>query len=177
MGLDNTMPERAESEEQTTSGEQRKSLVANTYSTSSDNNYKDITSWSMEEEEVRLGYELCAPQGGNASVQNALDNLYAGGHEEFYSRLQIALGHVFARSGVVPEFDQRDIESQGSVPVLDLLHIEGSDIVEYVSESDVELTADNIASILDQNPDVAEELFSVMQEADYGDAEAPEADD
>lgn len=173
MGLDDTIPETAEPEETPSDvDEQRKSLVANTYSTSSDSNYKDITGWGMSEEEIQLAHQLSAPRQGSAAVQDALDGLYPGGHEEFYSRLQVALGHVFGRSRQIREFQEQEVEPQGSVPVLELLAIDGEDISEYLSESDdVEVTAEQVAAILDSHPDVAAQVFERMQEVDSAEAD------
>lgn len=178
MGLDEAIPETEEEPETSGSEEQKKSLVANTYSTGEDDNYKNLDNWGMSESEIQLAYALCAPRGGSAAVQRALNGLFPGGYEEFYSRFQIALGHVFGRSQNIPEFEQEGIEPQGSVPVMNLLNIEGDDIVEYVTSEDVDLSANDLATVLDHNPEVAEELYEVMEEADFGDeAEAPEADD
>lgn len=172
MGLENTMQETEPSEE-STNGEQRKSLIANSYSTSHDNNYKDVTGWGMDEDEINLAYLLNAPNsGGSASVQRALDGLFAGGHEEFYSRLQIALAHVFGRTRNIPEFEAQGIEAEGSVPVMQLLNIEVSDIVEYITETDSEVSAEDITAVLDSNPEVAQDVYDILSEVEGIEAEA-----
>lgn len=174
MGLDNTMTEEESVEQPSKSGnEQRKSLIANSYSTSLDDEYKDITGWGLDEDEIERAYKLNAPQGGgSAAVQTALNGLFAGGHEEFYSRLQLALAHVFGRSQQIRELDEAGVEARGSVPVMQLLNIESSDAVDYFTaeDVDVEITAEDIAQILDSNPEVAEELQEVMQEAEPAEA-------
>lgn len=161
MAFDDLSPEIDESTSEETNAngeEQKKSLVANTYSRRgvglpTDDRYKELEDWQLSDDEITLAYELNAPQGGSAVVQNFLDAFWAGGHEEFYSELQIAIAHMVAHhpNYTVREFDERDIEAQGAVPVMELFQIDTDDVASYLSE----------------NQDIAQEIYEALREADF----------
>ena len=155
-------------EEQTTNvqDEQKKTLIANAYNTTGQNDpdpYKELD-WNLNEEEIRMAYLMTAPRSsGSAVVQNTLDSWGPGGHEEWYSELQVKLAHIFGDAGVpVPEFDEQDIEPEGAVPMMEFLGLNEDDILQFLSE----------------NQEVAQEVYEALHEArQEEEAAEAEADD
>lgn len=166
--------EEQNDEEPAESGEgQKKSLVANVYNNRGDSDpdpYKELD-WEMPdrgdelsvEEAMLVSYFFIAPRSdGSAVVQNTLDDYSEGGHEEWYATLQLKLAHIFGDVGVrIPEFEKRDIEPQGAPPMLEFLGIDADDIIDYLA----------------QDPEMAEDVYSRLQEAaDEGDEETEETE-
>lgn len=175
MGLADDLGIEEEQDEQTTSSsgeKQHKSLIANTYSTKTLTDRKDISDWRLNEQQVRLAFGCTSPRHGSGGLKKFLDGLRAGGHEEWYSELQVALAHMVVESpyATITEFEELDIEPRGAVPVLELLSISAGDIAAYLQ------------SEMEENPEMVRQLRDALNDMDIPDEqeeepEPAEADD
>lgn len=167
MGLADDLGIEEEQDEQTRSNgseKQHKSLVANTYSTKSLNDRKDISDWRLDEKAVRLAFGATSPRHGSGGLKKFLDGLRAGGHEEWYSELQCALAHMVVESPYanIHEFEELGIEPEGSVPVMELLNIDSGDIADYLQ------------SQMGDNPEMARQLRDALNDMDIPEEEEDE---
>lgn len=134
--------------------QQKKSLVANVYSTDTDENYKDLSDW---EEFSPLAWQLTRSSNGASHpaaglVRDTLKRVTeSGDHEEWYTQLQVALGHFIGEKLQVEELPDGS-EPQGAVPLMELFDFTDRHIAEYLAE----------------NGEVADDLFERILQSEAG---------
>jgi hypothetical protein len=152
--------------------DQKKSLIANVYSTDADDNYKDLSDWEDFDE---MAYHLTKQDGLLRSTLK--DITPSGSHEEWYCQLQVKLGHYI---GDIVEREMPDgSEPEGAVPLLDFLAIDAGDILEYL-ETDEEVRETVVQAIAqtEMGQEAVREHLDEEEESDEEEQEAEaEADD
>lgn len=134
--------------------QQKKSLVANVYSTDGDDKYKDLSDW---EEFNPLAWELTRSSNGAdhpaaGLVRDTLKRVTeSGDHEEWYTQLQVALGHFIGEKLQHEELPDGS-EPEGAVPLMELFDFTDRHIAEYLAA----------------NGEVAENLFGRILESQAG---------
>lgn len=167
---------------------QKQSLIAKTFSTKTESDRKDISDWTLDDELVQLAYSLTSPSApGSPGVRDSIRKILPhNDHMEWYSVLQIALGHAFAAGDhfTVEELQGDSRPDYGMVPVLSLTAVEASDIIDYITfDSDVieqdreeydctiygwdgcDWSADDMADLLEAMPsDETDSFFEKLSE-------------
>lgn len=163
MGIGNLTPDDDDEQSEQTTGEEKqsKTLIGNCYSTRNDDNYIDAGDWEHFDP---VAYDSLS-QGGSLRSWLKNDLLAATSfthYEEYMAQLMVGLAHATGAN----EFESYGREASGTMnELLDVLMIDGADIVEYhFAEKDTMpasggLDASDVAEVIDNDDDLRGELF------------------
>lgn len=156
MGLGDTISDDSSNDDsEQSTRDQSKSLIANTYSNRGrgPNGYKSLDDWGLSDEEIEIAFGVTSTQNGSGSVRNFVKGLVPSkDHEEFYSKLQLAIAHSISTGYKVNELEASSIDSRGSVPLMEMFHISAGDMVQYMKDNP------QVAADLIENGDDIQEI-------------------
>lgn len=173
--IDELKDDEEESDDQRSSNEtglheQKKTLIAHSYSTTYDDKYSDLDDWGLSQEQVRMLHKMYSTSTGSGALKGIVSALTeSGDHEEFYNELQLAIAHAVYPLGQLDdfkemaEFEEYDIEPQGSIPVMEFFQLDSDDIIQYLDSREDE-------------GEMAEEVYEQLHAAATEDDGAEESD-